>query len=89
MLESQITYVLSALETLERPGVDRLEVSAGVQDRFNRDLQRRLRDTVWERGCESWYKTASGKNTNNWPGFTFQYRRRTRRLDPRDYELYP
>ncbi|MFP1681289.1 flavin-containing monooxygenase [Alloalcanivorax sp. C16-1] len=89
MLESQIAYVLSALETLERPGVERLEVSATVQDRFNRELQRRLRDTVWERGCESWYKTASGKNTNNWPGFTFQYRRRTRRLDPRDYELYP
>tara|TARA_A100001391_G_scaffold189999_1_gene161973 strand:- start:19516 stop:20970 length:1455 start_codon:yes stop_codon:yes gene_type:complete len=89
MLESQIAYVLSALETLERPEVARLEVRPEIQDRFNRQLQQRLRATVWERGCDSWYKTASGKNTNNWPGFTFAYRRRTRRLDPRDYELYP
>ncbi|MBM1143799.1 NAD(P)/FAD-dependent oxidoreductase [Alcanivorax sp. ZXX171] len=89
MLESQIAYVLSALEEMERPGVGGLEVNAEVQDRFNRDIQTRLRDSVWGQGCDSWYKTESGKNTNNWPGFTFRYRRRTRRLDPRDYELHP
>ncbi len=89
MLESQIAYVLSALEEMERPGVGGLEVNAEVQDRFNRDIQTRLRDSVWGQGCDSWYKTESGTNTNNWPGFTFRYRRRTRRLDPRDYELHP
>jgi hypothetical protein len=34
--------------------------------------------TVWEAGCSSWYKTEAGKVTNNWPRFTFQYRRETR-----------
>jgi hypothetical protein len=24
----------------------------------------------------------SGRNTNNWPSFTFEYRRRTRYFDP-------
>ncbi|EPH7545553.1 4-hydroxyacetophenone monooxygenase, partial [Pseudomonas aeruginosa] len=46
-----------------------------------------LRHTVWERGCDSWYKTAAGKNTNNWPGYTFVYRWRTRRPELADYDL--
>ncbi|MCG8439283.1 MAG: hypothetical protein MI751_14455, partial [Pseudomonadales bacterium] len=29
----------------------------------------------------------SGKNTNNWPGFTFDYRRLTRHVNWSDYEL--
>ncbi|MGB1203400.1 MAG: flavin-containing monooxygenase, partial [Alloalcanivorax venustensis] len=89
MIESQIAYVVSALETLERDGHRFVDVRPGVQDDFNRRLQARMRDTVWDQGCESWYKTASGKNTNNWPGFTFSYRQRTRHLDPEDYELHP
>ena len=87
MIESQIAYVISALETLERDGHRFVDVRPGVQDDFNRRLQARMRDTVWDQGCESWYKTASGKNTNNWPGFTFDYRRQTRTLDLNDYEL--
>jgi hypothetical protein len=31
------------------------------------------------------HQTASGKNTNNWPGFTFEYRERTRRMDTKHY----
>ena len=89
MIESQIAYVVSALETPERDGHRFVDVRPGVQDDFNRRLQARMRDTVWDQGCESWYKTASGKNTNNWPGFTFSYRQRTRHLDPEDYELHP
>jgi hypothetical protein len=42
---------------------------------------------VWDQGCDSWYKTASGKHTNNWPGFTFSYRKRTRTPNLDHYEL--
>lgn len=89
MLESQIAYVLSALDALERDGHRSLEVREQVQSDFNQRLQTRIRATVWDQGCQSWYKTDSGKNTNNWPGFTFTYRRLTRRLEPNDYELCP
>ncbi|MBS62097.1 NAD(P)/FAD-dependent oxidoreductase [Salinisphaera sp.] len=87
MLESQIAYVMSALEVLEQGGHRFMDVDADVQDRFNSDLQEQIRHTVWDKDCHSWYKTESGKNTNNWPGFTFTYRRRTQTLDTRDYEL--
>ena len=44
---------------------------------------------MWSTGCKSWYLTRTGKNTTLWPGFTFEYRWRTRRLDPADYEQAP
>ncbi len=35
------------------------------------------------------YRTASGKNTTLWPGFTFEFRLRTRRFDAERYDLVP
>lgn len=78
MLESQIRYVLGCLRALEKEQLRYLDVRAQVQEAFNERLQRALRRTVWEQGCTSWYKTDGGKNTNNWPGFTFRYRQLTR-----------
>ncbi|MGY1615791.1 hypothetical protein ACI797_03520 [Geodermatophilus sp. SYSU D00691] len=52
-------------------------------------MQVRITRTVWDRGCTSWYRTESGRNTNNWPDFTFAYRWRTRRFDPADYVVEP
>ena len=60
-----------------------------VLARYNSEIQRRLSATVWEAGCTSWYRTADGRNTNNWPGFTTDYRRRTRFFDAGNYELQP
>ena len=37
----------------------------------------------------SWYLTRSGKNTTIWPGFTFEFRLRTRRFDEDAYEQVP
>jgi len=85
MLEAQIRYVLDAVEKLsERPGA-RLEVKAERETRFNDGLQQRLAKTVWASGCGSWYFDRSGKNTVNWPDFTFVYRARTRAVDLDDY----
>ena len=83
MLESQFHYVLQCLENLKAHPV--MEVRDDVQSAFNQRIQKQIRETVWEKGCNSWYKTESGKNTANWPGFTFDYRRRTRHLDLQDF----
>jgi hypothetical protein len=40
---------------------------------------------VWQSGCRSYYLTQAGKNTALWPGFTFMFRRRTRRVRTADY----
>lgn len=46
--------------------------------------------TVWHSGGRtSWYQSASGKVIAMYPGFSFTYRRHTRRMDPADHVLAP
>ncbi|MGH3241970.1 MAG: flavin-containing monooxygenase [Spirillospora sp.] len=85
MLESQFRYVVGCVEALRRAGLGWIDVRPGVQDAFTRDMRERLRATVWEAGCRSWYMTEDGEVVSNWPGFTFAYRRATRRPDPRHF----
>ena len=87
MLESQARYVVGAVRALARSGVRWMDVREHVQGKFNAEIQSRLSDSVWTAGCTSWYRTESGKVTNNWPGFTLEYRRRTRRPELADYRL--
>jgi len=86
ILESQFRYVVGAVRhLLAAPGTS-IDIKAGVQRRFNERLQADLARTIWAAGCTSWYRTAEGKVVNNWSGFTFTYRRRTRRFDTENYE---
>jgi cation diffusion facilitator CzcD-associated flavoprotein CzcO len=88
MIESQLNYVLDCLRLMRHRGVETVEVRPDVQRRFNDGLQRAMEGTVWTAGgCQSWYLDESGRNTTLWPGFTFDFRRRTRRFDPESYAL--
>lgn len=88
MIESQINYVVDALQTMDRLGVDAVDVRPEVQDAYNVELQRKLGRSVWSLGgCQSWYMDASGRNTTLWPSFTFRFRARTRTFNPADYTL--
>ena len=48
-----------------------------------------MKSTVWVSGCSSWYLDANGRNTTLWPGFTFEFRRRTRHFDGQHYTKKP
>jgi len=85
-LESQMRYILDAVRKLRSRG-GWLSVRPEVQRSFDREIQERLSTSVWQTGCNNWYLDEHGRNTNNWPGFTLEYRRRTRRLNLGDYEL--
>ncbi len=85
MLESQTNYILDAIRTLTQKNLRYTDVKADIQNDFNADIQERMKGTMWAQGCTSWYQTADGKNTNNWPGFTFEYRKRTRKFDLDSY----
>jgi cation diffusion facilitator CzcD-associated flavoprotein CzcO len=87
MIEAQIAYVLDALRTMRRKGLRSVEVRGEAQRRYNEEIGRRLKRTVWSSGCMSWYLTSTGKNTTLFPGFTFEYVLRTRRFDVRAYHV--
>jgi cation diffusion facilitator CzcD-associated flavoprotein CzcO len=84
MLESQFAYVRGCIEQLK--DLRYMDLKPHVQAQFNQQLQKAVDHSVWHQGCTSWYKTASGKNTVNWPGFTFTYRHYTRRPELAHYD---
>ena len=69
--------------------LDWLDVRPEVQKAFNAWVHSASRTSVWESGCHSWYTTASGRNTNNWPDMTFRYRQRVRHFDLSGYRVMP
>jgi len=87
MLESQFSYVTGAVDALARSGARSMSVRRDVQSQFNDTLQNRLAKSVWADGCHGWYTTADGKNTQNWPGFTFAYRKATKAFDVDRYDV--
>lgn len=90
MLESQIAYALDALHTMRLRGAAEFDVRPEVQAAYNVEIQERLATSVWNTGgCGSWYFDRNGRNSIQWPGFTFEYRRRTRRFDAESYRLVP
>src|SRR5262249_31962737 len=55
MIESQIEFVLQALEHTARHGIAELEVKPDVEAAYNADVAERSGRTVWKSGCASWY----------------------------------
>ncbi len=87
MIESQVAYILDCLRTMEQRALQTIEVRPESEEAFNTEIQQRMRGTVWASGCNSWYLDAHGRNTTIWPGFTFEFRRRTSHFDPQHYIL--
>ena len=84
MVESQLNYIADGIAQAEAAG-GRFEVRPEVAASYNAELQRKLPKTVWGSGCSSWYLDAAGRNLTLWPGFTFDFRRRTRTFRTDDF----
>jgi cation diffusion facilitator CzcD-associated flavoprotein CzcO len=88
MIESQLSFLVDAVRATA-DGTPR-DVRPDVAAAWNRRLQRKMPGTVWGSGCSSWYLDAAGRNLTLWPGFTFTFRRRTKRFRARDFvRLHP
>lgn len=87
MIEAQARYVVQAVQRLLRGATGAVEVRPAVQRKYNRQIQGKLTDAVWNTGCRSWYLDAAGVNRTLWPGFSWRYWLRTRRLARTDYTL--
>jgi cation diffusion facilitator CzcD-associated flavoprotein CzcO len=88
MIESQLTYVMDALGTMEDRGAAVLDTRPKAQAAFNDELQARMKGTVWtEGGCASWYLDEHGRNTTLWPGTSWSFRQATKRFDPAEHVL--
>src|SRR3954453_6010560 len=84
MIESQIAYVIDAIKAL---GPRVADVRPEVEAAYHAEIQRRMQGTVWSTGCSSWYQDAQGNNPTLWPDWTWRFRRRTARFNPKEYVL--
>ncbi len=89
MIESQIRYILEALDYIDQQSIDRLEVTREATRTWDHDVQQKLTGTVWNAGgCASWYlHPESGRNTTLWPASTLNFRFQTRSFDPQAFDL--
>jgi cation diffusion facilitator CzcD-associated flavoprotein CzcO len=88
MAEFQIVYVADALRVMDERRAKSVEVRPEAQRAYNDDVQRRLHGTVWTAGgCTSWYLDDKGRDTVQWPGATWRFRRLMQRFDESEYEL--
>lgn len=87
MLECQVHYVMALLHRMVADGLAAVDVRPEVQASYNAEIQASVKRLVWASDqCSSWYKTDSGKVTNNWPHYTIQYWARTRTPNLDAYE---
>jgi cyclohexanone monooxygenase len=87
-IEALTDYVRDAIRTLRRGGYAAVEPRADAQDRWNADIQRRMRRTVWMRGgCTSWYLDDHGRNPTLWPRGTGAFRRAVKAFDVDAYDV--
>lgn len=85
MMEQQARYIRQITEELSRSTRPRAwEVRRAVEQAYDADVQSRLDSGVWTT-CDSWYRTASGRVTTNWPGLVREYQRRTATMNIADY----
>ena len=83
-IESQVKLIVDAVRNMKRNSWRSVEIKSDVEKIYNEKIQRKLSKTVWMTGgCQSWYMTASGRNTTLFPSFSFVYRRMVRKFRKR------
>jgi len=88
MIESQITYILRALESIRGRESAAIEARSEAVAAYTERIDERMKGTVWSTGCSSWYQDETGRNSALWPDWTWRFRHNTSRFDPEHYERH-
>lgn len=89
MMEAQFEYILDAIRTMRARRLRWVDVREDALSEFVIEMERRAAGTTWRSGCKSWYLNRAGRSVGLWPGYTFEYQRRTRRFDVECYDTAP
>jgi 4-hydroxyacetophenone monooxygenase len=86
--ECEVRYVMDCVRTVLAGGHAALDCRPEVHDRYNVEIDAENLRMAWGVAkVNSWYKNAKGRVAQNWPFPLLEYWRRTREVDPGDYEL--
>lgn len=88
VIESQMIYIMRLIEELAKRHAASVEVTADAEAEYTTMIHREMAKTVWQSGgCDSWYKSKSGKVTAMFPGFSFVYRLLAWRFRPQHHRF--
>lgn len=86
VIEAQLNYIMSALKTMRKRKLQRVEVKPQVQRAYNEKIQKELQHTVWNTGgCSSYYLDKNGFNSVGFPWGTVKMQRLLRHFDAKNY----
>ncbi len=85
--ECAVTYIVGALKLLVERGATAMAPTAKVHDGFNARVDAANAEMAWgAAGVDSWYKSASGRVSQNWPFALVDYWNATRQPDVGDFD---
>ncbi len=88
MIEAQVAHVVAHLRRMVAERLDWVDVKRRVMEDYNREVQEAIGGvTVWQAGCNGYYRAASGRVVTQWPYSMTEFRRRTEAIVPGDYEV--
>lgn len=77
MIEAQVGYIM----TLLKSGSPVIEVKEDAEQRHQQWIEAELAKTVWQTGCNNWYRNQYGKQPLNWPLSVTDYKRHMAKVD--------
>lgn len=89
MIEAQSRYLSTLIQSVAKAkslGKSLTIIpNPDILHQWNDDVQARLNKSSFADSCQSWYKTESGRVTNNWDGTAVQYQKEMERVAWDDY----
>jgi len=87
MIEAQVGYIVGCLKAMQSKKAKSMDVKPELSNRYDVQIQKDLKGSVWLSGCKSWYVGDDGRNFTLWPWSTLKYRRLMNRVDPSDFSF--
>lgn len=89
-IECQVTYVLSAIQTMIQGGYASVDVKPEIYERYNEVVDNKLKTSVWaHKGVSSWYKNDQQRVTMTSPWRLIEFWTMTRSFKPDEFRLKP
>ena len=86
--ECEMRYIMLALQQLLERNQRTIECKQSVHDAYNDWIDAGNQQMAWgSPRVQSWYKNSQGRVTQNWPYTLLEFWRRTRTLNPDDYQF--
>ncbi len=90
MLERQVEYIMRQIKRIQDEDLAWIDIREDVMHAFNEQLQRDIANVdVWQAACgnDFYYRAPSGRFVTQWPHSMDEFRARTSRPNPDEYEV--